>query len=485
MTDAATPARVPLPDDEIYLLDEPTLTPDTCRRLIEFNEDYQQRVLAAFLKLKYDWEAAHPGQRIPGLCANYNTITGEMRPDSEQRAWTWGDGRGLGLWAYFLMKGRIADDERAIPLASGGDRDVNMRDEYEAYCDHIYESLVDRYEACGGSFPKMADIDTNRPSDDPRNVVAGPGQASSSDVFCLTAMYQYGMLRRNDRAMEIGEALMEKCTHAARTGSYPGNGRKTGHRSQGSPMVTVGALVDILKGIVCLEGQGVERYSPLKATLISNAREMVDYVLSYHYDPETGAFWEENGPDGEPWINEKGQQVCDPGHTAEACGFFAELCSFLPEEGDGPWEWSRSAILGAVQQMIDLVTDHGFSPKGVMFKNIDLKTKEGVPDTSGGGAAHNRATAPWWNIREHCAACLKIYQLTGHEHCLDGYKKSQNASYLHYPNARLGGLMVQTLDPFTLEPLDIHPATGNVDPMHSPRAREREIEALELILPTL
>jgi hypothetical protein len=38
--------------------------------------------------------------------------------------------------------------------------------------------------------------------------------------------------------------------------------------------------------------------------------------------------------------------------------------------------------------------------------------------------------------------------------------------------------MIQTVDPFTLEPLDIAPATGNLDPMHDARSREREIECL-------
>jgi len=478
--------RVPLPESEVYILKEPKLTRQTCEELIEFNKAYQQRNLAAFLRMKYDWQEKYPGKTFPGLCAEVNSITGEMRPLAEQRAWTWGDGRGLGIWAAFLIKGRIADEERTITLASGAARTVNMKAEYEAYCDLLYKCLVERYEACGGSFPFMADVATNRPSDDPRNYIAGPGQATSSDVFCLTAMYQYAMLRGDAKAMTIGEALLKKCADAARTGNYaPGKG-KPGHRSQGSPMVTVGALVDILKSIAVLEARGVGDYSHLKPMLIEHAREMVDYVLGNHYDPETHDFWEKNGPDGKPFINDKGQQICDPGHTAEACGFFAELCSFLPEEDEEPRRrWNRSAILAAILEMNQLVTDHGFSERGVMFKNIDLRTRQGVPDTSGGGAGIGKPTAPWWNIREHCASCLKLYELTGDERCLEGYKKSQNATYLHYPNANIGGLMVQTLDPYTLAAMDIHPATGNLDPMHSARAREREIEALENILPRL
>jgi hypothetical protein len=484
MSDA--PDRVALPENELYILREAALTPQVCGELLEFNRAYQQRVLEQFLRFKLDWEELYPGKTFPGICAEVNSITGVMRPLEEQRAWTWGDGRGLGIWCYFLLKGRIADEELTLTLESGDERTVNLRAEYDARCDHIYRCLVDRYEACNGGFPFMVDVETNQSSDDPRNFVAASDEASASDIFCLTAMLQYGLLRGEGQALEIGEKLLAKCVHAAATGSYPVAEDKPGHRFQGSPMVTVGALVDVLKGIGVLESQGVTDHADLKARLIGHARMMVDYILSNHYDPETHDFWEENGPDGEPWINEKGQQICDPGHTAEACGFFAELCSFLPEnECASDFAWNREAILGTILEMNHLVTLHGFCETGVMFKNIDLKTKQGVSDTSGGGAKENRPTAPWWNVREHCAACLKLYELSGDARCLEGYRKSQNASYLHYPNANTGGLMVQTLDPFTLKALDIFPATGNLDPMHSPRAREREIEALERIVAAL
>ena len=42
--------------------------------------------------------------------------------------------------------------------------------------------------------------------------------------------------------------------------------------------------------------------------------------------------------------------------------------------------------------------------------------------------------------------------------------------------------MIQTIDPLTLEPLDLAPATGNLDPMHDPRSRSREIECLERLI---
>jgi hypothetical protein len=77
---------------------------------------------------------------------------------------------------------------------------------------------------------------------------------------------------------------------------------------------------------------------------------------------------------------------------------------------------------------------------------------------------------------------MKLYEMTEDEAYLKMYRKAQNATYLNYPNEKIGGLMVQTLDADTARPLPFYPATGNLDPMHCVRAREREIEAMEIIL---
>jgi hypothetical protein len=123
----------------------------------------------------------------------------------------------------------------------------------------------------------------------------------------------------------------------------------------------------------------------------------------------------------------------------------------------------------------------GFTPAGAMSKYVDLRTGAFLPDTQAAAASGiaARPTAPWWNVREHCAAALRLYTLTGDQRLAGSYRRAQHASYLLYPNQRLGGQMIQTIDPFTLEPLDIAPATGNLDPMHDPRSRCREIECLE------
>jgi len=116
-----------------------------------------------------------------------------------------------------------------------------------------------------------------------------------------------------------------------------------------------------------------------------------------------------------------------------------------------------------------------------MYKAIDLKSEKPLPDSQAIGA-NGRFTAPWWNVREHSAAALRLYTLTHDERLIDSYRKGQNASYASYPNSRIMDQMVQTVDPETLEALDIAPATGNMDAMHDARSRIREMENLDIIM---
>jgi hypothetical protein len=153
----------------------------------------------------------------------------------------------------------------------------------------------------------------------------------------------------------------------------------------------------------------------------------------------------------------------------------AELFPFLPEEWSGG-RWSRAKVLQAALNIALFAAQIGFSERGVLFKYVDLNTGQPLPDVQAGV---DYPTAPWWNVRELCAAALRLYTLTQEERLLPAYRRAQNASYLVYPNKRIGGQMIQMVDPFTLKPLDVAPATGNLDPMHDPRARMREIENLE------
>ena len=475
--------RSPLPHDEIPSLDSPELTEELRQQLLTFNQNYQLRGLRYFASLKLNWEKAHPEKRFPGLCAEVDSITGDMRPLEQQRAWGWGDTRALGLWCSFLQSGRIPDREETVPT---DDEPVtlNLHDFYAAYCEHIYLCLRERMDASDGRIPFLVDIETNRASDDPRNLQPEPGELTGTHVFAINAFYQYGMWKGDADALELADRTREECFRAAHENRFVHHltRQRSYAHTHGYMMVGTGALVDTLKSIDLYEARGDTSYSHLRERLVTTGRRALDTFCGHHWDPVRKQFAEFLHPiDRTPYRDARGRVVCDPGHAAEGVGFFAEYVRWLPGEDASAFSFHKHNTLDVLRDILLFVHAHGYSDAGVMYKNIDLATLGGIPESIRPDV--DATTAPWWNVRECCAAAIKLYQLTGDLRMWEVYKKAFNATYRHYPNQHIGGLMVQNLDAHTLEPLPIHPATGNLDPMHSPHAREREIEALELITP--
>jgi mannose/cellobiose epimerase-like protein (N-acyl-D-glucosamine 2-epimerase family) len=243
-------------------------------------------------------------------------------------------------------------------------------------------------------------------------------------------------------------------------------------------MILLGVLGEVLKSISALEKRGITAYADLREMLIQRSLPFIEHILDNHYDADRPAFWEISDMDGQPHVDEGSRITVDPGHSAECAGFLAELVPFLPEEWQSA-RWSKRRVTEAALNILLFAGDIGFSAKGVLFKFVDLKTGEPLPDVQAGV---DYPTAPWWNVRELCAAALRLYTLTKDERIIPVYLKGQNASYLFYPNKNIGGQMIQMVDPLTLDPLDVAPATGNLDPMHDPRARIREMENLEMLI---
>jgi mannose/cellobiose epimerase-like protein (N-acyl-D-glucosamine 2-epimerase family) len=216
----------------------------------------------------------------------------------------------------------------------------------------------------------------------------------------------------------------------------------------------------------------------MKEDLVKTGRWAMDMFMGYHWNRHTKTFAEYLHPVYKtPYEDDKGRIICDPGHTAEGVGFFSEFHRYLPDDDATSFRYKKDTMLPVLTDILKFVHAYGYSDNGVMYKNIDLKTMAGAADVIDDSKEYR--TAPWWNIRECSAAAIRLFALTGEDVMWDIYKKSFNACYQNYPNMNIGGLMLQTLDADTMKPLPFHPATGNLDPMHSPRAREREIEALE------
>ncbi len=462
--------RIPLDPDELELLEAPELTPPACKRLLRFFRSYHRKNLTFFLELRERWHEKHPGRFFPGLCANVNPISGEFRPDSEQRLWGWGDARALGTWSGFLNTENIPDAVVTLCVDEKTAREVNLRDGIRSYVDIIYNGLLDRYLHNGRTIPFSSYYETGRPDDNPQNRAQEIDGPNYSNIFAINGFFQHGILSGRDEAIEISMELLDRLFR------YLIHGRSD--TSHGPWMILLGIAGEALKTVAFLESRGIGRYSQYAERFLAPAVRAVDHILDNYFREDPPAFWEKNGPDGNPAPDEEGHIVVDPGHATECAGFLAELVPFLPRAGSAV-RWDRDRVLQAALTMHLFADGIGFSRRGVMVKYVDLETGKILPDKQAGVPD---PTAPWFGVREHSAAALRLYTLTRDSRLPRTYRRAQNASYLHYPNKRIGGLMVQTVDPFTLEAVDIQPATGNLDPMHDARARVREIECLEILL---
>ncbi len=459
--------RLPLPREEIALFEGAGFSAEECSRLLRFYRSYQERNLAYFVSLRRLWTDRHRGQRFPGLCANVHPLTGELRPDAEQRLWGWGDTRALATWCSFLAADRVP--AKQVTLEGGGT--VDLREALSRYADLLWEALAERYRL-NGRIPFTADLRTNLADDHPANR-ASPEGPDITSMFAANAFVQYGLWRGDAEALALGTDLLEKQLRAVAGASLQ---RRPG-QTHGPWMILLGVIVEIRRNPAAAR---------LGESLAGAAMPLVDHILADHYRedgrevgaPGRGAaFWERSDGAGGPAADPSGSVVVDPGHATELSGFLAELTRFLEAE-------ARGRVLAAALN-IHLFADRiGFTPAGAMSKLVELSTGRFLPDTQAAAASQGpaRPTAPWWNVREHSAAALRLYTLTRDERLVESYRRAQRASYLFYPSLRIGGQMIQTIDPFTLEPLDIAPATGNLDPMHDARSRVREIECLEELL---
>ena len=481
--------RIPLDNQDIVLFDEPTLTKAMCTKLLDFYRDYQEKNVAFFLTLRKQWHHHNPGRSFPGLCANINPITGEFRTPAEQKIWGWGDGRALGIWSVFLNMDRIADKEIGIRLDDTSEISINLLSGMEEYVDVIYTGLVERYRQNAGVIPFAVDLDTeDTPALDSRgfkkpSVSPSEKGIGFSNTFAINGFLQYGIFRKNSESFQTGLDILKNVADAITDNRFSISVKQLPADTMlhGPRMITLGVIGEVLNTFEYIEkARGDQGYRSHRDPLVEMAIPFIEHILSHHYRDTPSAFWEYSTTSGEPMQDSAGFTVIDPGHASECAGFLAELVPFLPESW-GSTRWDRKTVLEAALR-IHLFADRiGFLESGAMTKYADLHTGKPLPDTQAADA-QGRMTAPWWNVREHCAAALRLYTLTRDTRLLETYRKAQRASYVFYPNKRIGGQMIQTIDPVTLEPLDIAPATGNLDPMHDSRARLREIENLEILL---
>ena len=131
---------------------------------------------------------------------------------------------------------------------------------------------------------------------------------------------------------------------------------------------------------------------------------------------------------GDPWADESGRIVSDPGHSLEFAGLFLKFSRAVQRYG-GATPAQQEAIHGIERIMPALLARafaNGFRPAvGGICKTVDLLTRRPVDDTM-----------PWWSLPETIRAALAAWRVAESDEsrraCLEILARSHNAFVTHY-----------------------------------------------------
>ena len=131
---------------------------------------------------------------------------------------------------------------------------------------------------------------------------------------------------------------------------------------------------------------------------------------------------------GDPWADESGRIISDPGHSLEFVGLFLKFSRAVRRYG-GATPAQREAIRGIERIMPALLARafaNGFRPAaGGICKTVDLLTRRPVDDTM-----------PWWSLPETIRAALAAWRVAEDDEsrraCLEILARSHNAFVTHY-----------------------------------------------------
>ena len=162
---------------------------------------------------------------------------------------------------------------------------------------------------------------------------------------------------------------------------------------------------------------------------------------------------------GDPWADESGRIVSDPGHSLEFAGLFLKFSRAVRRHG-GATPAQQETIRGIERIMPALLARafaNGFRPAvGGICKTVDLLTRRPVDDTM-----------PWWSLPETIRAALAAWRVAeddeSRRRASEILARSHNAFVTHYVRPRTYLMAVKVRDARG-EVLDVVPAYPDADP---------------------
>jgi mannose/cellobiose epimerase-like protein (N-acyl-D-glucosamine 2-epimerase family) len=357
---------------------------------------------------------------FPGVQSGYNSITGEEFRQEDLYPYSWINGRGVCVFSRFA---------ELFPAYSV---------ELHAFARHVISAMENQWLINGRHFPFMANLDG---SEKDVGVKPPPGYKSYSDLYACAGFLEYGARCKDKKRLEMAQEIFAETILALERRHFVTEPQPTPEdRILENPW---SVALDLANEMV--KHTGDEQY------LDAGAR-LVEHLLKHYYLPDLAAFVEYITPEGQPFVDEEGRQIVDPGHAIEFCSFALEFAR-LADEGKKHGKL-KARIFELIPKLILWNLERGWNKThGGIFKTIDARTGQPVNDTM-----------PWWIPPETLLALVLAYERTRDRVFLMHFQRVHNAYFQLYMNPLTDYGPYQNISGSTGIPVDIVPACKFQDP---------------------
>jgi hypothetical protein len=448
----------------------------TTRDLRTLVEPYWAMILA---QLRAVLDRTERSEHYPWVDTKFNLITGEELPPTHPLLGRdvisgWVQGRGLeSVVRFATWMTRFAGDdevdgliERARRLAAN--LLARLQQARALNGGHLYFFMT----SSGRAFVLGPDMERS-------GVALGPSSPYSySDLFCAKGMYAAANL--------LGDSISARDARAFCKNVYRGILARSFRSDQPQPAAGARSWVPgafshgpymIALGMAALFAEFEPSYEAAALGLT-----LAEHILAAHVnldgkwprlrEYDLVEFVDEAG---DPYVDESGRIVSDPGHSLEFVGLFLKFSRAVRSHG-GATPAQQEALQRIEQIMPALMTrafSNGFRPElAGICKTVDLLSRRPMDDTM-----------PWWSLPETIRAALASWRVAGSDErrrtCLEILARSHNAFVTHYVSPQRYLMAVKVRDGRG-RVVDAMPSFPDADPGY--HTALSLMDALDLIL---